>query len=429
MKNRYSFPCLPLRAAGIALLILLHVITAQAQTIVKRVLFIGNSFVGVNDLPSIVRQFADHAGVVLEYDSYTPGGATVKYLPHGARSHANNPVVYDLIRSRPWDYIVIQDNQGFYCHTTLGDYGMYAEPEEGHMQLRDSLLKVNPCGKMILFSGWVDKDPYAWEPSLGLHTAEAANQRVYEQYKYMNDHFVHQVIAPIGIAWNRVMAALPKMELFASDNYHPTYEGSYITAATIFSTVYGRNPEEVLFDGYLPPAAAKIVRRLAYEVVADSVLPTGLSVGSPVLTVAGGMVSAPAGYLTYEWYINGMPAPSFATPDVPLIPGDCYQVKVRDRGGCELWSLTQCNTKETTGIDDAAAVSAFQIGPNPVKKMLHLQYKDLQSLLLTDMAGKLVYHTLTPVQEIDMSGYAPGMYLVRVEDSQGRIHTERIIKE
>jgi hypothetical protein len=392
---------------------------------IKRVLFIGNSFIGANDLPGIVRDFAARAGVILEYEAFTPGGATVKYIPHGDRSHANNPVVYDLIRSRPWDYIVIQDNQGFFCLPTIGDYGRYDETEEGHMQIRDSLLRSNPCGKMLLFSGWLDKDPYAWEPSLGLYTAAEANQRVYEQYKYLNDRFVKQIVSPIGIVWNRVMSGLPHVELFAPDNYHPTYEGSYVTAATLFSAIFNMNPEDVPFDGSLLPADARFIRKTAYEVVTDSLDPTGLATYTPELRVSGGMLTVSGTYLRYRWYRNDVLIPGAVTPMITFDPDACYQVQVTDFKGCDQWSMKQCNIS-VTGITEPA--TDLRLYPNPVKSVLHIDGHKLHRLCITDLSGRVLF-TAENTNEVDMSTWSPGIYLLHATDESGRSGSRKISKE
>lgn len=64
----------------------------------------------------------------------------------------NNPVVYENIRSDKWDYVVLQDNQGRF----VLDYAQFPSSSlviQGHQQIRDSVLKNNPCAKMVWFEG------------------------------------------------------------------------------------------------------------------------------------------------------------------------------------------------------------------------------------------------------------------------------------
>lgn len=401
---------------------------AKAQ-IPKKVLFLGNSFIASNDLPGLVKAFADKAGLPFHYAAHTPGGIYVKYLPQGSAAHANNPYVYDLIRSDSWDYIVLQDNQGFFCSPTPGYFGKDSYVAEGHLQIRDSLLKKNPCGKLILFSGWLDKDPYGAYPALGLATAAAANQRIYEQYRYLNTHFTEQIIAPIGIVWNRILAEKPSVALFAADNYHPSYDGSYVTAATLFSTIFHRSAEEVLFDGGLTPAIARYIRKAAFEVVRDSLESSGMAAVTPVLTVSGISLSAAAGFSHYQWYQNDIAMPGSTTNTILFKPGNCYQLEVTDSKGCSSWSLRICDPEATTTVPVMIATNGIPSYPNPVQDILFLQAGSGLHTSISDISGQVIYSAARVPASIDMSAYPPGIYLLMITDHSGKQQVQRIIKE
>ena len=67
------------------------------------VLFIGNSYTYVNDLPTMLENLAlslDQGDIVF-HNSQTLGGATFQ-------SHAGNSITYDKINSQPWDFVVLQ---------------------------------------------------------------------------------------------------------------------------------------------------------------------------------------------------------------------------------------------------------------------------------------------------------------------------------
>ena len=117
----------------------------------------------------------------------------------------NNPLVYDLIRSNDWDYLVLQDNQGRF----VDNYGVFPASSlviEGHIKIRDSLLYYHPCAKMIWFAGWGPKagfPPYA-------STGSALIDKIYSNYRFLLDT-AGQVIAPIGPAWNRIISNYPNV--------------------------------------------------------------------------------------------------------------------------------------------------------------------------------------------------------------------------
>src|SRR5687767_11563345 len=66
-----------------------------------RVLFLGNSYTGVNNLPQIVHDVALSVGDTLVFDSYFPGGYQLE-------SHSLDVISQNKIMTGGWDYVVIQ---------------------------------------------------------------------------------------------------------------------------------------------------------------------------------------------------------------------------------------------------------------------------------------------------------------------------------
>ena len=84
----------------VSLLIFLGlIISSYAQT--KKVLFIGNSYTGVNNLPNLISSVANSAGKTLIYDSHTPGGTQLA-------THATSTTVEAKIALQNWNFVVIQ---------------------------------------------------------------------------------------------------------------------------------------------------------------------------------------------------------------------------------------------------------------------------------------------------------------------------------
>ena len=212
-------------------LLLFFALNASSAEQVK-VLFIGNSFVYYNSMPDIFKAMATKAGYDTKVSMHAPGGIYVAYTPQGNLAHANNPAVYTLIKSEKWDYVIIQDNQGFFVQQ-VGVFVPDGHVIDGHAQLRDSILANNPCAKVILFSGWCFKNGNPTPPVFA--NGSEMNTRVYQNYRVLNDS-IKQIISPIGIAWNRIIKDMPAKDLWDADEAHPSYAGSYLTAATIFST-------------------------------------------------------------------------------------------------------------------------------------------------------------------------------------------------
>jgi len=64
----------------ILILFLLLTVKVAGQSQSRKVLFLGNSYIYVNDLPQIVTALAENTGDVLIYDSNSIGGYTLENL-------------------------------------------------------------------------------------------------------------------------------------------------------------------------------------------------------------------------------------------------------------------------------------------------------------------------------------------------------------
>src|SRR4051812_32486983 len=115
-------------------LLLYFTIAAQDST---RILFIGNSFTYYNNMPLIVKAFADSAALPVVTGMHAPGGVSVGDISQGSMAHMNNPVLYNLIRSKKWDFVVIQDNQGRFVRDSA-QFPSSSLVVEGHLQIMDS---------------------------------------------------------------------------------------------------------------------------------------------------------------------------------------------------------------------------------------------------------------------------------------------------
>ena len=68
----------------------------------KSTLFIGNSYVAVNNLPQTTALVALSIGDTLLVSSYTPGGYTLL-------QHSNDVNCLNAINSMPWDFVALQE--------------------------------------------------------------------------------------------------------------------------------------------------------------------------------------------------------------------------------------------------------------------------------------------------------------------------------
>jgi uncharacterized protein (TIGR02145 family) len=288
-----------------------------------RVFFLGNSFTAANDLPGMVYQLADAAGIPVFIDSYTPGGQfSINFI--------QDPIVYAKFHSQPWDYVVIQDNQGAFVN-----YVPYIGLNylNANIQLCDSVTAICPCAKVILFAGWAGEGGYP-QYIPGDNTQNCIG-RILGNVVYLNT-FVDQIIAPIGEAWIQSLNEQPQIDLYSPDGNHPSAEGSFAAATVIFSVIVKANPASLNYSGGINEADAQYLGTIAYEIVTDQDNFSTYSIGivSPQIVFDNNMLSTPAPYDYYQWFLNGELIPGADNPVLGITEEGEYSLVVMGAGGC-----------------------------------------------------------------------------------------------
>ncbi len=203
---------------------------SKAQDTTK-VLFIGNSFTYYNNMPQLFQDYATAANKPVYFAMHAPGGISVGDISQGTSAHMNNPVVYSLINSMKWDYVVIQDNQGRFILDSA-QFPSSSLVIKGHLMLMDSIKANNSCAKVLWFGGWAMKNGY---PPYG-NTGPESIKRILCNYRVLNDT-AKEIVSPIGEAWIKAITNIPATNLWDSDDTHPSLAGSYLTAAVVFHTI------------------------------------------------------------------------------------------------------------------------------------------------------------------------------------------------
>ena len=222
------------------------VLALSAQDAPKRVLFIGNSYTEVNNLPQLVQRVAESVGDVVEYQSNTPGGCTFS-------QHCNNGSM-ELIRQGGWDVVVLQEQSqlpSFPQSQVEADVFPYAQ------QLVSAVYASNPEGEAMFYMTWGRKEGdapnAAYFPVLG--TYEGMDSMLYERYMYMARTYDASV-CPVGRVWRYLRANNPEIELYQLDNSHPSQAGSYAAACAFYTMIFHKSPLRIAFDSDLETSVA-----------------------------------------------------------------------------------------------------------------------------------------------------------------------------
>jgi len=403
------------------ILSLLIAITCNAQDSIK-VLFIGNSYTYFENMPDLFSNIADSAGYKVKIQMYAPGGVSVGDISQGTQAHMNNPAVYENIRSDKWDYVVLQDNQGRF----VLDYGHFPSSSlviQGHLQIRDSVLKNNPCAKLVWFAGWGTKNGMPPYGNSGIEMID----RIAANYLFLNDT-AHQIIAPIGGAWKRIILTNPAYDLFSPDEMHPSLFGAFLTASVIYTAIFRDNPLYSTANGGLSAAIADSIKLSAWQTLTDSFPATNLQSITPELQWQNSQLTTGT-YQHYYWYQDMQWISAANSNTLNVSQSGHYFLMAENAMGCKLKSVSQHiiinDILEHNSNDDVS------IYPNPVKTMLNIDITTTSIIFVYDANGKQITSSENikgRAFELDVSHFLKGLYFIRIQTNNYIIY-RKFIKE
>lgn len=389
-----------------------------------KILFIGNSFTYYHSMPQIVKALADSAHLPVVWGMHAPGGVSVGDTVQGTWAHMNNPQLFQLIRSKKWDFAVIQDNQGRFVRDSAVFPGS-SKVVQGHLNIMDSVKTNNSCAKIVLFAGWAFK--YG-SPPFG-NTGIEMIERILTNYTVLNDT-MKEVIAPIGEGWIRAINYLPAVNLWDPDDAHPSYAGSYLTASVIFSTIFNLPAKTLSYTGLMAPTDAYKLRAFGDSAVFNTATHTtynldGVKKVNPVY--GGGQLSVPGSFSSCHWYKNGVFVGS-GSP-LSLLGNGNYKAEITENDGCIVKSCV-FNFLTTGTIEEA--LPRVQVFPNPVSQgsFLVRSQEVPEQVLMFNSAGAAVPLDVTPSGRdvlVSRAHLPPGYYTLVLKTKRDVIRTKLIL--
>ena|GEM_PF-3082083 len=251
-----------------------------------KVLFIGNSYTSVNDLPAVVAGLAEAAGGrKIEVDRHLVGGCTLE-------KHVKDQKAIDKIRAEKWDVVVLQeqslrpviDRQSMHEFSRLLDaevkkqgaktifYLTWARQHIPDMQEGADPAKSPEYAKVMYGISGVSKttDLETWCQQQKAGLVGGLNGAYLDIAKELGAG-----VAPVGIAWKMALATDPPFVLHNPDKSHPNPTGTYLAACVFYATLLDASPvglpgkiqqgDKVLAD--IPDDQAKRLQEIAWGAV------------------------------------------------------------------------------------------------------------------------------------------------------------------
>jgi hypothetical protein len=215
-------------------------------------------------MPKMFKQLAE--GITgsskryVEYKQFAPPGWALK-------SHVKSDELIQSLKHDKWDYVVVQEQ-------SEAPAGRTADVEKDTYVNAAKICKYvregNPDAKVIFYMTWGHKDGISNRvEGYPLPDSYAGMQlrlmTSYLEMAYDNDAWC----APVGMAWQKIRADRPNLQLYMADRSHPSMAGSYLAANVIYTTIIQQGYQSE-FSSTLDTELAEYLQQMAQRTVLDN---------------------------------------------------------------------------------------------------------------------------------------------------------------
>ena len=182
-----------------------------------RILFVGNSYTYVNDLPRILQVMAIQSG-----RRSLPEVRMMVGPGFAWEDHWKIAKIQDAIKSTQWNYVVLQEQsqQPLLEKQKMQKFGML---------LIDAVHGSH--ASPLLFVTWSRENEAAAQRTITTSYASLASA-------------THAQLVPVDKAWQYMRQKHPEFGLYRGDGSHPSPAGSYLAACVFYRTIYGELPRQ-----------------------------------------------------------------------------------------------------------------------------------------------------------------------------------------
>jgi hypothetical protein len=400
----------------------------------RKVLFLGNSYTYVNDLPALVRSLAASAGDTLDADSNSPGGYTLEM-------HSTNSTSLSKITQGNWDFVILQEQSqlpSFPLTQVLADCFPYAHK-------LDSIINAcNICGETMFFMTWGRKNGdasncAAWPPVCTYHGMDSLLRLRYIMLADTNE----AVLSPVGAVWHYIRDHYPNIELYSADESHPSAAGTYAAACSFYSAIFRKDPLNITQNYSLGTIDAAAIRLAAKLVVFDSLIYWNIGNYDPQASfnynILPGLLvdfESTSQYATHYYWDFGDGSISYS----PVVthqytgPGN-YNVKLIVSHCGRFDSTMSAIMVAEVGIRETECFeNLYALYPNPAGNTLCINKtiddKSQSIIQIMNSYGNILTACSTADKTIQLNiSYLPsGIYFIKINSDKAGIFNQKLIK-
>lgn len=221
------------------------------------------------------KNIAASKGFDIDVDASAIGG-------YSMQRHCENEQTLRKIRSRQWDYVVLQELSLNPCYPPeVVDTLTYP-----YAKILSNMVHDNcQCTQLMFYMTWGRQNGYTCDTTyLPLCTFDGMQERLCESYCEMAEDN-NGWVAPVGMAFKYMKENYPKIQLYVEDKSHPSPEGTYLAACVFYASIFRDSPVGAEYIYGLDPVEATILQYAASEVVFGDIEKWRLNVSNGCITL------------------------------------------------------------------------------------------------------------------------------------------------
>jgi hypothetical protein len=386
-----------------------------------RVLFIGNSYTGVNDLPGMFYNLALSLGDTVYYESNSPGGFTFNM-------HTTNTTTLQKIALPGWDYVVLQAQSQ---EPSFSPSQVATNTYPFATKLDSLIHAANPCAKTMFYMTWGrkygDASNCAFYPPVCTFTG--MNDRLRASYLEMGaDNFAQ--VSPVGVAWRKSREMDSTINLWSGDNSHPSVAGTYLTACVFYASIFKESPIGAPYLAGLTAPQASFLQGIADQTVFDS-LNTWMLNQNPLnaafnyMAIGNTIQFENTSYnaTQFSWYFGDGDSSILSNPTHIFINGGSFTVQLMASNNCYSDTITlNINIPNSTSITSEFDPE-MMIYPNPSNGLI--QFNSVSGIgeiyKLYNSTGLLIKSGKIESLQLDFTNISKGLYYLEISNQIQKI--------
>jgi len=396
-------------------------LTFNGQNLRKKpkVLFIGNSYTFVNNLPQLIYDVALANGDTMVFDSHCPGGYTFF-------NHTSDATTRAKINLGNWDYVLLQAQSQ---EPAFSPSQVNSQTLPYAIALDTMIKNNNPCATTVFYQTWGrkfgDASNCAFYPPICTYTG--MQNRLKQSYKMFADT-THGLMAPVGEAFRKSITNNPNLELYQSDQSHPSLEGSYLAACVLYEIFFQKSVLSNTYNPGIGTSTLTFLQTTAHNVINDSLLVWNVGRFSPKANFTHSLISGSNyqfdgayPWLNHLWYFGDGTTNLGTNLQHQYTSGGLKNVSHVVYEGCKRDSISiQLMVNVTTDLKNNNAVNEIiTVFPNPTSHYLILKSnqnnKEYFSGEIYNQLGQKVL-VFRNENKIDISRFKTGLYKIVIEN-------------